>query len=355
MNKKAFLFAGEQSGDQILAHLTRLLSDQGWFCFGVGGQKSADQGLKVVQSMDQFQVMGFVSVIKNIFFILKNFIRLKNLILKEQPDLVLFVDYPGLSLKMAKALRRGGFKNKICQYVCPSIWAWKKNRKKILERDFDLLFTLFSFEEALFSQSSLKAIFCGHPTLFQNLPSTDEPQFDLILYPGSRLSIIKTHLPILLDTAHVLKQQNPEMTIAISCARPSLIDCIQKINLSRYPLELNRNKKGEKAIAVSGTITLELALQEVPTLVIYQVNRFDAFIAQKLFRLSLPSYCIVNILLNSSIFPEKIGVRLDPKELATIFKKNLPDSIPLDTLKNKMHNPDHDAIFIREINSLFCL
>jgi lipid-A-disaccharide synthase len=351
MNSSIFVFAGEQSGDAIGAHLVHLLKNQHYRCYGVGGKKMESAGLEIVLSIEHFQIMGFFQVLKNLPKVLYYFQKVQNIILKTNPSLVLFIDYPGFSLKMASTLRKKGFKGKIVQYVCPSIWAWKKKRKKILEDHFDLLFSLFAFEKNHFNQSSLPVLWCGHPFALKesSLPSSTH----LIIYPGSRKSVIEMNLEIQLQAADILKKEL-NIPIGISCSRPQLFELIERFNQGRFPIYQNQEEKDltKLAIATSGTITLELALKGIPAVVTYNLKMLDAWIAKYVFKLNLPFYCIVNIVSEKEVYKEIIGINIVPHQIVEAAKIALKTPIDQQGFKDKVFNPQHDTIFIQGVTGL---
>ena len=132
-----FIVAGEASGDQLgeelLKELYRLNPDLK--VKGVGGPKMRAVGMETVYPMEELQVMGFIDVLFALPHLWKCFRKTVKAILQENPQVVVTIDYPGFNLRLAKTLRKKGFKGKICHYVCPSVWAWGKKR-------IDLIFTL---------------------------------------------------------------------------------------------------------------------------------------------------------------------------------------------------------------------
>lgn len=351
MNKSVFLFAGEQSGDNIGAHLVHLLKNHSFDCLGVGGKKMEAQGLKLVYSMEHFQVMGFIQVLKKLPQILHSFFQVKKSILNLNPAIVIFIDYPGFSLKMAKKLKESGYKGKIVQYVCPSIWAWKKNRKLTLEKYFDLVFTLFSFEKSIFDQSNLKAIWCGHP--FALSEEKNVPKTHLIIFPGSRKSTIELNLKYQLEAAETFRKTTL-IPIGISCARQSLLKTIQAINTQNYPIFINGEEKelAKFAIATSGTITFELALRGVLAAVTYKVKLLDGLIAKYIFKLKLKCYCIVNIIMQEEIYKEFIGWLPSSQSIYEYLIETSKTEFPKENFKKKVYNPFHDTLFMDGIFDL---
>jgi lipid-A-disaccharide synthase len=348
---KIFIFAGEQSGDFLGGHLVKILLENQYQCMGIGGEQMAKAGLESLIPFEEFQIMGFKQVILNLLKIFKQFRQVARLILENQVSTVLFIDYPGFSLRLAKILRKKGFQGKIIQYVCPSIWAWKKSRKQILEKYFDALFCLFSFEKELFLKSPLPTYFCGH--LISNLNENRPNPSEIILFPGSRAKVIAKNLPIQIKAAKKLSKKL-NLSIKISCARPSLEPVISAINQECIPVVNANYEKSNAAYAIAtcGTIILELGLLKVPTVVTYKLSYLDTWVAKYLFKIRMPFYSLVNILLNQEVFPELIGPSITEDE---IVKKilSIQDKMPLlDALKNKVYNKDHDKIFIEAIKSL---
>ena len=348
MNKKIFFFAGEQSADALGSHLVSIAKKNNYTCVGIGGALMASAGLEIIDTIDNFQIMGFLSVLKNLPTVIYNFFKIRKLILTHQPDFVIFIDYPGLSLKLAPSLKKHGFKGKIVQYVCPSIWAWKNHRKKTLETYFDILFTLFDFEAQLFIKSKLKTYWCGHP--FSLSQTETNKKSHIIIYPGSRASVIKNNLPVQIEAAKFLSKET-NLPVGVSCSSLNNLELIKKITKNELPIFSNGDEKNltKVAIATSGTITIELALREIPTAVTYKVPRIDGLIAKYFFGLNLPFYCIVNILLNKEIYKEFIGLHLDSKKIYEYLRLKINSDFPLLEFQKKVFNKNHDDIFLKAL------
>lgn len=341
-----FIFSGESSGDlhgeKLLRHLQEKLPQMR--VFGVGGPKMRAAGIECILPMEHFQVMGFIDVFFSLPKLLKRFFFLRKYILRENPNIVFFIDYPGFSLALAKSLRKGGYKGKICQYICPSVWAWGKKRIPKIEQTFDHLFVIFPFEKNLFNPKNLQVNYVGHP-LVQELSSqpispidTPENRRILALFPGSRRKELIGNFPKQIRVAKQLLQEHPDLHLIISIAQPSFFPLLKQLlqseNISFETdqmqfVEASRNKallqQASLAIAKSGTINLELALQCVPTIVTYAIKTIDLFIAKVLMRIHLPYYCIVNILAEKEIYPELYGPNFTEKSLYIHAKKWLLD------------------------------
>ncbi|KAF3363297.1 Lipid-A-disaccharide synthase [Chlamydiales bacterium STE3] len=333
---KLFIFAGEASGDLHGQHLLNALCsiNSPLDVSGVGGQKMRSTGMQCVMPTEKFQVMGFSDVFSALPRLMRQFYQVRNAILKTQPHAVVLIDYPGFNLRLAKSLRKKGFKNKIIHYIAPTVWAWRKGRIKTMVENLDLLLTIFPFETAFFSQTPLRTEYVGNPLISELSRHTYHPDWKknyalngetLALFPGSRPGDIQQNLPVQIQTAMLLKKQFPLLKPVISCAHEDLKESISHIakkhGLAGFTLISERYnydlmKDARLALSKSGTATLELALHGCPTVVTYQLSKFNYFVAKHLVKINLPHYCIANILLNETLFPEIIGPNLSPNAIA---------------------------------------
>lgn len=334
-----FLFAGENSGDLHGETLIRAIHAHcpSLSIFGVGGPRMRGEGLETIMEMERFQVMGFIDVLIALPRLIWQFYQLRRILLQRQPKMVIFIDYPGFSLAMEKSLCKKGFTGKICHYICPSVWAWGKNRISKMEKILDHLFVIFPFEEKLFlrkdsKKSNLQVHFVGHPLIRRIeqtaplLPSSLLQELSksrplISLFPGSRKKELDRNLQLQLRVAKQLLALCPQAIFALSVASPLLKKRI-RCAISDLPITLVEEQQNYAlmrqstfAIAKSGTITLELALHLVPTVVTYGISALDLIIARDILRIRLPYYCIVNILLQEKVFPELIGPNLTEKKL----------------------------------------
>ncbi len=332
-----FVFVGEKSAD---LHGERLLKglyarNPSLKVWGVGGPKMRAVGLDVVMEMERFQVMGFVDVFFALPRLIKQFYTLRREILKRNPKVCLFIDYPGFNLAMEKSLRKKGFKGQICHYICPSVWAWGKKRIPKMEKILDYLFVIFPFEKQFFNPEKLKCLFVGHP-LVQRIaeekpaPITLPQGRILALFPGSRAKEIDRNLSMQLKCAEKLMLEWPDLHIALSVTSSQLLPLIKKYIPPTLPVIFVEAKDtyalmraAHMAIAKSGTVTLELALHGVPTVVTYGISPVDLFIARTILRINLPFYCIVNIVAQKEVFPELFGPYLTDARLLEATRRFL--------------------------------
>jgi lipid-A-disaccharide synthase len=337
--KNIFLFAGEPSGDLHGSHLIEALRNlnENLVLEAVAGPLMRKQNIDVFMQMEQFAVMGFTDVILALPSLIKKFYKIRNHILKVKPDAVILIDYPGFNLRLATHLRKKGYTGKIIQYICPTVWAWGKNRIEKMSKSLDLLLTIYPFEKEYFLNKPIQVEYIGHPvsqTIQEHsYTNLDVPNDHLIaLFPGSREAEIKRNLTKILESAVQIKQADPETKFAVSIANDKVeaiiyemieTNTLKKENFFFVPKDKTYElmRACRTAIAKSGTVTLELALHKKPTVVVYELTRLNRFIAKYIMGVSLPFYCIVNILKNKEIFPELIEKGFTSEILTTNLKE----------------------------------
>lgn len=340
------MFAGETSADlyqaMLLVELKKTLHHTHFW--GVGGPSS--RGLfECVLPMEKFQVMGLTDVLKALPRLIYSFFSLTSQILERSPEMVIIIDQPSFGLKLAKRLRKKGYTGKIVQFVAPTVWAWKKERADEMAKYFDMLLTLFDFEPAYFAHTSLKTYFVGHPIVeliaqdnSQSL-TLDPDRPVLALFPGSRPAEIKRNLKLLLAAAKLYVQKHPTTQIALSATAGDLDDVPQGVIIAPFNARYELMKRADLALAKSGTVTLELALHQVPTVVTYKLSFLNYLMARFVMKIDkLPYFSIVNILAGKELFYERIKPPVTAQELANCLERYQTSSCKEDLveLKNRV-------------------
>ncbi len=353
-NEHLFLFAGEQSGDLHGSHLLKALKQllPHFHYTGVGGPAMRDNGLQGPLRMEDFAVMGFSDVLRSLPQLIRQFRQIKESILDSHPKGVILIDYPGFNLRLAKALRKAGYRGKIVHYISPTVWAWGKNRISSMAETLDLLLTIYPFEKKHFEGTPLKVEYVGnplreyienysyHPQWAEELGITNTLNL-ISLFPGSRKAEIERNLPKQIQALERLRKTDPECTFAISCAQEELRPVIERLCSDvplvprQYTYELMRHSRA--AIAKSGTVTLELALHHCPTAVVYELSTLNRFVAKYLFRINLPHYCIVNILGEKEIFPEMIASGFTSEMIYDRIRPLFEEGAPRQTCLQECH------------------
>lgn len=327
-----FIVAGEKSGDLHGEKLIEALLHQNpsLQMSGIGGPLMRKYPFDCLFPMEDLQVMGFVDVFLALPKLYSLFYKTANAILATKPKIVITIDYPGFNLRLHRYLKKKGFEGKLVHFICPSVWAWGKKRIPLMAKTLDLLLCILPFEPELFKNTPLKSVFVGHPLCSRISSYTYKPlsfpkgKKIISLFPGSRQKEIQKNLPLLLEACKKLEQEHSSLHFALSVSEERFFPLIQNIvaqrgisNLSFVPSSsaYDLMKMSDLALAKSGTVTLELAIHTVPTVVFYAVSKLDRWIAYDLLRIRLPFYCLVNIIAGKQVFPELIGPNFTEKRL----------------------------------------
>jgi lipid-A-disaccharide synthase len=319
---KIYVIAGEASGDLHGANLVRALRTlrpdvqvRAW-----GGDRMAAAGAEVVKHYRDLAFMGFVEVLANLRTIMGNMAFCKRDIRHFDPDAVVFVDYPGFNLRMARWLRKerdaGRSRAKAMYYIAPQVWAWHGKRVHAMRRDLDLVIPILPFEKAFFEKHNVHTEYVGHPLLDAIGPMPDVLADDrtITLLPGSRKQEVWRILPIMLSVVPYFPDY--QFVIAASEALPLAIyeDFAKKMPRVRVVQGDTYEvlKKSCAALVKSGTSTLETALLGVPQVVCYTGNRISYEIAKRVVNIKYIS--LVNLIADKPVVEELIQHRFHTEE-----------------------------------------
>lgn len=338
---KYYIISGEASGDLHGANLMRaILSCQPdakirfWGGDRMAEIAAASTDVVQVRHIRDLAFMGFVEVVSHLGEIRNNISFCKEDIIAFQPDAMIFIDYPGFNLKIAKFTHSKGFRN--FYYISPQIWAWKKARIRSMRRDLDKLCYILPFERDFYAHNDFpNAVYVGHPLLdevdryraksFQSEnDGTKDKTKNIALLPGSRKQELRRMLPLMVHLAQQHKDYN--FTIAAMSLIgndfykkyvPSNIDNLNVVYDNTYNILSN----SYAAVVCSGTATLETALFRVPQVVCYQCNRLSAFIARILIGSRIKYISLVNLITDSPVVTELIQSDFNDGVLDEEFRK----------------------------------
>ena len=215
--KKIFILTGEPSGDKLASSIITKLKIQNPNIeyLSVGGEHLNNLGIRSIYDLKDITYLGFTSVLLNIFKIKKKISKTVDEILKFDPDILLSVDSPDFTLRVAERVKKLNNKIITVHYVAPKVWVWRKNRVKKIKKFIDHMLLLFSFEKKYFDKENIKTTFVGHPLIedkenvkivFNNLISKDRKIISI--FPGSRKSETTVFKPILLDFIKLMNIKN---------------------------------------------------------------------------------------------------------------------------------------------------
>lgn len=335
---KYYIIAGEASGDLHASNLMKALKKvdpKAEFRFW-GGDLMAQEGGTQVKHYRDLAFMGFAEVLLNLRTILGNISFCKKDISRWNPDVILFVDYPGFNLRIAKWARKKGYKTHF--YISPQIWAWKENRIKDIQRDIDQMYVILPFEKEFYEEKHRFDVhFVGHPLIdaIANRPAIDIEKFRkenelderpvIALLPGSRKQEISKMLEIMLSVTDDFSDYQFIIAGAPSQEPEFYHPFIKKKNVH---LVMNKTydvlSLSTAALVTSGTATLETALLKVPEVVCYKGNFISYEIAKRIINLDYIS--LVNLIMDREVVKELIQGEFNRKNLKTELAKILSEA-----------------------------
>jgi len=336
------IVAGEASGDLHAANLVREIKNiNPKINFsGLGGEKLKREGVNLYYDIVKLAVVGLFEVLKNYSKFKKIFDGLLGQVDLNKPDLAILVDYPGFNLKLAKELKRRNIP--VVYYISPQVWAWGRDRIKIIKDCVERMIVFFKFEEELYLKEGIAVSFFGHPLLDLVKPDSKlglkQAQYTIALLPGSREKEVKNILPIMLATSDLLYKQIPDIKFLI-LRSPTVKEEIFNNLLSKHklPAQILSDMTypglsvSDFAMVASGTATLETAILTVPMVIIYKVSILTWAYLRTVIK--VPFIGIVNIIAKERLVPEFIQFDARPEKIASYIKDTLTNPKELDRIK----------------------
>lgn len=321
------IIAGEASGDALalrfLAALRARMGDRPIELCGVGDHGLPEAGLKPLFPQADIAVMGFGPVIARLPLLLRRIEDAARGVAAFQPDLLLTIDSPDFCLRVAKKVRARAPSIPIVHWVCPSVWAWRSGRARRMAPHVDRILALLPFEPAALARlHGPETVYVGHPLmerLAEMRPDAEEQrrrgnagQPVVLVLPGSRRSEIHHLMPVFGEAVAKVAAAVPGARFvlpAVQRLQPLIAEAV-----ARWPAapeivtgeaaKLAAFREARAALAASGTVTLELALSQIPTVAAYRGAGWEAFLARRLIK--LPSVILPNLILGRSVVPEFI-------------------------------------------------
>jgi lipid-A-disaccharide synthase len=324
--------AGEASGDlygaTLATELRALAPDT--HLLGMGGDRMREAGVETLVDANVMAVMGIVEVLGHLPVIVKGFNILKRRLLSDPPRLLILIDYPDFNLRLAKVAKRAGIQ--VLYFISPQVWAWRSGRVKGIGQVVDMMAVLFPFEIPFYQNAGIPVSFVGHPLLDLVAPALeskkaaahlglDPSRRTVGLFPGSRKSVIGRMLPVILESAALLKARMPDLQFVLPLAaslRPG--DIMPEIERAGVEVTVITGKNHEvmsacdAAISVSGTVIMELALVGIPTVLIYKVSPLTYQIGKRV--INVPHIGICNIVAEKRLMKELIQHEANPAAIA---------------------------------------
>ena len=311
---------GEASGDAHAARVVTALKQRApdIKVSGIGGEKLRAAGMEINIDFSELAVMGLVEVLKRYRHLKNVFNQMVERLKTHRPDLLVLVDYPGFNLKMAKEAKKLGIP--VAYYISPKVWAWRKGRVKTIQRVVDKMLVLFPFEVHIYEQAGVAVNCVGHPLVdavkrtLTTIQAKEKLGLEkahkvIGLFPGSRHSEVEMLLPLMIQAAERIKQQQLDIQVVVPLAPGLNKEALAPIlAASRLPIQVvdsefyDLTSACDAIVAASGTITLEIALLGVPHFICYRVSPVTYKILRCLVKIPYVGLC--NIVTNKALITE---------------------------------------------------
>lgn len=341
---KAFLVAGEASGDRLgaalMAGLKTLRSDITFD--GVGGRLMQAEGLDSRFPMDELSVMGISEVLPRYRNLRRRMIEMAEAVIGTRPDVLITIDSPDFCLRLARGVRQRQAVHAV-HYVAPSVWAWRPKRAEKMARHVDQVLALLPFEPPYIQATGMRCDFVGHPVVAEPMATAAEVEAFrrhagigaapmLLVLPGSRRSEVTRLAPIFGEAVERLRAARPGLRVALPAA-PGLENLLREL-AGHWPdtLILEGSDPSAKraafaaadvALAASGTVSLELAAAGTPMVVAYDMSWLSWQIMRRM--ALVDTVTLVNLVTGTRVVPEFLGPDCRPAPIAAALERLLAE------------------------------
>ena len=340
---KIFIIAGEDSGDKLgsaIIDSLRVSLDTIPIFVGIGGIGMTRRGVSSIFPLSELSVMGFTQIASQYNKLRKRLDQTVSAIIDEQPDILLTIDAPEFCFRVAKKVKFLNKKIPIVHYVAPSVWAWRPRRAKAISNYVDHVLALFPFEPPFFHSVGLSCDFVGHPIVSEVTASKDSilrfknefslgDQLQILCLPGSRKSEVDKIMPTFGQTLEKFSSVFPDANFILP-STPDVFEYSKKyleyfpkktvfltpenIGFEKYIAHKKASFKiADLALAASGTVSLELAANNTPMVIGYDMNYFSRQIIQMMMRIDTVN--LVNLITGNRNIPECIGANFNSENL----------------------------------------
>jgi lipid-A-disaccharide synthase len=340
---KIAIVAGEDSGDKLGAALIdgfdAILGEPAEF-IGIAGPLMMDRGMDSLFDMSELSVMGISEILGQYLHLRKRLNQTIDFVLSQKPDVLITIDAPEFSLRLAKAIKA---KSNIptVHYVAPTVWAWRPKRAAKMARFVDHVLALFPFEPPLMTKEGMSCDFVGHPVTQESIATDAEARYFrqalkvqdapiALCLPGSRMSEIRRMGPVFAQTIQRVKEVRPDIQWVLPAAshvagavrqmidtwpvKPILLDPREMDPERAAAVKRAAFRAADVALATSGTVSLELAANDTPMVIAYDMNWLSRFIIGRL--LLVDTVTLINIVTNTRFVPEFIGAHCKAEQIA---------------------------------------
>jgi lipid-A-disaccharide synthase len=349
---KLMIIAGEASGDLHGGELLRELKalGPGLEIFGIGGDRMKAEGMELVYHVRELSFMGFAEVLGHLPFIRSVMKNLERMMKERRPDALLLIDYPGFNLRFAGKAHRAGIP--VIYYISPQVWAWGRGRVRTIRRVVEKVFCILPFEQEFYRQHGVNATYVGNPLLDTARPELSREEFYarcgfppatpvLGLLPGSRRQEIERILPVMLEAARMLKEQNQDLQFVLALAphvdKGRITEMIESCGLEVSLVEnapYDVMAHSQVVLVTSGTATLEAAIIGTPMCILYKTSWLSYLIGRMLVKVKYIG--LVNLVAGKKIIPEFIQHEARPGAVFLMAQMLLAKGRPRQAVKAEL-------------------
>lgn len=354
---RILIVTGEASGDLHGANLAKALKarDPHVLLAGIGGRAMEAAGVRLVEEMGRFDVIGMVGPFAFVS-IIRRFIMMRRLFRSKQWDTVVFIDHPGLNLRFAYFAKAAGLR--VVYYIAPQIWAWGPWRIRWIKQRIDHVLVILPFEKSIYDEAGVRCTFVGHPILDAVADRYDRRELRskfgfsddervIALLPGSRAHEVQVLLPILLEAVEKLGRREPKTKFILAQASTIHDNLLQPL-LGRSPVPIMLVKEqateamalSDLVLVASGTATLQAAVVGTPMVLFYRTTPLTSWFANVVIRFVIRVKWIglVNLVAGRTIVPELVqsaatGQRLYEEALRILDDRPAYDEMKRDLAK----------------------
>lgn len=342
--KRVFIIATEASGDHLGAGVMESLRSRlgGEVTFaGLGGGEMARQGLATMFAIDELSIIGISAILKNLPALLARIRQVADAVIAQKPDVLVLVDGPEFTHRVARRVRRAAPHIPIVDYVAPTVWAWRPWRARSMRRYVDHVMAVLPFEpKALKELGGPPTTYVGHPLLERlgefrpsgaDLARRQASPPLLLVLPGSRRGELRRLMPVFGETLNRVSRSFGPLEVVLPTL-PHLRAMVEEMAAAwTVPVRIVDDvesrrqafRQARAALVKSGTVTLELALAGVPMVAAYQVALIEELIAHLL--VNAPSAILANLVLGENVVPEFLQRRCNPEQLSATLLKVMKD------------------------------
>jgi lipid-A-disaccharide synthase len=346
---KIMLVAGEASGDAHAAKLVRafreITPEIEFEFFGATGARMREAGVETIVKADDLAIVGLPEIARALPMFWKTFQILKSAAVKRKPDAVVLIDFPDFNLKLAKSLKKRRFK--VVYYVSPQLWAWRGYRQRTIKHSVDLLLTILPFEPDWYARRGIRHVeYVGNPLAGEVVSALTKEEFCakyrldetkpiIALLAGSRHKELARILPPLLETAGLMSLENENLQFVVALAPTRGHSEVEqaKEEARRLPPNLiivegetrEALNASDAAAVTSGTATLEAAILNVPTAIVYKTSALNYKLLRPI--ISVEHFGLINLIARERLANEFIQDDFTPENLAAeLFRLLEPET-----------------------------